>query len=177
MLKVRWPMVIFLIMAFYSCATPQVSVDYDSSVDFSRYKTFAWLKKSQKKSGETWLDNPLIDERVRAAVEKNLVSKGYKKVSGDSANLYVFYHLSMGKMFDTQPMRGYISIGGIGISSRGATESEEGLLLIKVNDAKKRETVWRGLTTCRVKEQLTPEQTTEAINKAVEKILAQFPPH
>jgi hypothetical protein len=176
MLKVRWPMVIFLIMAFYSCTTPQVSLDYDSSVDFSRYKTFAWLKESQEKSWDTWIDNPLTDERVRAAVEKNLVSKGYRKVSGGSADFYVVYHLSMGKMFDTQPMRGYISIGGIGISSRGGTKNEEGLLLIKVNDAETGETAWRGLTTCGVKEQLTPEQTTETINKSVEKILAHFPP-
>jgi hypothetical protein len=174
--KVRWPIVIFLIMAFYSCAAPQVSLDYDSSVDFSRYKTFAWLKESQEKSGGTWIDNPLIVERVRAAVEKTLASKGYKKLSGDSADFYVVYHLSMGKMFDVQPVRGHIGIGGIGITSRGATEKEEGLLLIKVNDAKTGETVWRGLTPCRVKEQLTPEQTAETVNKAVEKILAQFPP-
>ena len=176
MLRVRWPIVLFLVTAFYSCATPQISLDYDSSVDFSRYKTFGWLKASQEKSGETWLDNSLIDERVREAVEKNLASKGYKKVPGDSVDFYVVYHLSMGKMFDTQPVRGHISIGGIGITSRGATGQEEGLLLIKVNDAKTGETVWRGLSACGVKEQLTPEQTTETINKAVEKILAQFPP-
>ena len=176
MLKVRWPIVIFVIVAFYNCATPQVSLDYDSSVDFSRYKTFAWLKESQEKSGETWIDNPLIDERVRAAVEENLLSKGYKKGSDISADFYVVYHLSMGRMFDTQPMRGHISIGGIGLSSRGGNKKEEGLLLIKVNDAKTGETAWRGLTPCRLEEQLTPEQTTETINKAVEKILAQFPP-
>ena len=176
MLKVRWPIFIFVIIAFYSCATPQVSLDYDSSVDFSRYKTFAWVKESQEKSGDTWIDNPLTDERVRAAVEKNLLSKGYKKVSGDSADFYVVYHLSMGRMFDTQPVRGHISIGGIGLTSRGGTKKEEGLLLIKVNDAKTGETAWRGLTPCRLEEQLTPEKTTEIINKSVEKILAQFPP-
>jgi hypothetical protein len=176
MLKLRWPIVIFLTTAFYCCATPQVSVDYDSSRDFSRYKTFAWAKEFREESGETWIDNPSVNERVRAAVEKDLLSKGYKKVSGDSADFYVVYHLSMGRMFDTQPTRGHISIGGIGLSSRGGTKKEEGLLLIKVNDAKTGETAWRGLTPCRLEEQLTPEQTTEIINKSVEKILAQFPP-
>jgi hypothetical protein len=176
MLKVRWPIVIFFIMAFCSCATTQVSQDYDSSADFSRYKTFAWLKGSQEKSGDTWIDSPLIDARVRAAVEKTLASGGYKKISGDSADFYVVYDLSMEKMYNMQPMRGYISIGGIGISSSGATEYEEGLLVINIDDAKTRKTVWRGWTTCRLKEHLTPERTTETINKAVEKILAQFPP-
>lgn len=176
MLKARWPTVIFLITVFYSCATTQVSHDYDSSANFSTYKTFAWLQKSQERSGDTRIDNPLIDARVRAAVDKTLTSKGIKKISGDSADLYVDYDLSLEKIFDLQPMRGSISFGGIGIRSTGASEYEEYTLVIGVNDAKTRKPVWRGWATCRVKEQTTPEQTTETINKAVEKILAQFPP-
>ena len=176
MLKVRWPVVIFLITALCSCVTPQPSHDYDSSANFSTYKTFAWEKESKQTSGETWIDNPLIDQRVRAAVEKNLSLKGYKKTSGDSADFYVVYDLSIEKMFDSQSNRVSISIGGIGISKRGGAEREEGLLIISVNDAKTKGRVWRGWATCRVKEQSTPEQTTETINEAVEKILAQFPP-
>jgi hypothetical protein len=176
MLKPRWPILIFLITAFYSCATTQVSQDYVSSANFSRYKTFAWLKESQKSKGDTRIDNPLIDERVRAAVDKTLASKGYKKISGDSADFYVVYDLSLEEIFDLQPMRGSISFGGIGIRSTGATEYEEGTLVISIHDAKTKKPVWRGWAKCRVREQPTPEQTTETINKAVEKILAQFPP-
>ena len=176
MLKVRWPIVIFLITAFHGCATPQPSHDYDSSANFSAYKTFAWGKESKKSSGETWIDNPLMDARVLAAVEKTLSSKGYKKISGDQADFYVLYDLSMEKMFDSQPMRGVISIGSIGISTRGGAERDEGLLIISVNDAKAKKRVWRGWSTCRLRGKSTPEQTTEIINDAVEKILAQFPP-
>lgn len=175
MLKVRWPIVIFLITAFCSCATTQVSQDYDSSANFSTYKTFAWLE-SPKRSGDTRIDNPLIDAGILAAVDKTLTSKGYKKISGDSADFYVVYDLSLEKTFDLQPVRGYISFGAIGVSSRGETEYEEGTLVISVNDAKTKKPVWRGWVTCRVNEQPTPEQTTETINKAVEKILVQFPP-
>ena len=176
MLKVRWPVVIFLITAFYSCATTQVSQDYDSSANFSTYKSFAWLKESQESSGDTRIDNPLIDGRVRVAVERTLTSKGYKKTSGDTADFYVVSELSLEKIFDVQPRRGSISLGGIGIRSAGASEYEEGTLVISVHDAKRKKSVWRGWARFRLKEQPTPEQTTETIDKAVEKILAQFPP-
>jgi hypothetical protein len=175
MLKVRRPIVIFLITAFCSCATTQVSQDYDSSANFSTYKTFAWLE-SQKRSGDTRIDNPLIDAGIRAAVDKILISKGYKKISDGSADFYVVHDLSLEKTLDLQPVRGYISFGAIGVSSRGETEYEEGTLIISVNDAKTKKPVWRGWATCRVNKQPTPDQTTETINKAVEKILVQFPP-
>lgn len=175
MLKLRWSIVIFLVTAFGSCATMQVSQDYDSSANFSTYKTFAWLE-SQEKSRDTRIANPLIDAEIRAAVDKRLNSKGYKKISGDSVDFYVVYDLSLEKTFDLNPVRGYVSFGGIGVTSRGQSEYEEGTLVITVNDAKTKKPVWRGWATSRVNEQPPPEQTTETINKAVEKILAKFPP-
>ena len=80
------------------------------------------------------------------------------------------------KTFDLNPVRGYVSLGAIGVTSRGQSEYEEGTLVITVNDAKTKKPVWRGWATSRVNDQPSPEQTIETINNAVEKILAKFPP-
>jgi len=161
-----------------------VNQDYDSSTDFSSYRNFAWLQESQKKTGDIRIDNPLIDSRVRAAVDRTLTSRGYK-ISGDAADFYVAYHLSLKRKLDLEPVTGsivvgrgyYGSWGGIALHNGSAvTEYEEGTLVIDVNDAKTKKLVWRGWASRRVREHSTPEQTTDTINKAVEEILARFPP-
>lgn len=182
--KLRWSTFIPLIVAFSSCATMNVNQDYDSSTDFSSYRNFAWLQESQKKTGDIRIDNPLIDSRVREAVDRTLTSRGYR-ISDDAADFYVAYHLSLKRKLDLEPMTGsiflgrgyYGSWGGIGVhSGSGVTEYEEGTLVIDVNDAKTNKLVWRGWASRRVREHSTPEQTTDTINKAVAEILAQFPP-
>ena len=86
-----FPMVVFLA----SCASVRVSEDYDPDEDFSGYQTFTWLPVPQKPTGDYRVDNPLLDTRIRAAVERNLGSRGYRKVEDRAPDFYVAYHLGI----------------------------------------------------------------------------------
>src|SRR5206468_3083870 len=52
----------------------KVQVDYDHSVNFSKYKTFMWAEKPQT-------ENPLMDDRIVSAVNAQLSAKGLEPVT------------------------------------------------------------------------------------------------
>ena len=54
------------------CSSVSVTRDYDVDVDFSGFKTYAWQHSEQPQTGNPRIDNDLIDERVRAAVNAEL---------------------------------------------------------------------------------------------------------
>ena len=64
-----------------------VSVDYDRSADFPRFKTFAF------KEG-TPADNPFVQERIEAAIRRELEAKGLSMIDGD-ADLNVVTHAAV----------------------------------------------------------------------------------
>jgi hypothetical protein len=53
---------------------------------------------------------------------------------------------------------------------------EEGTLVIDFVDAASRKLVWRGTGSGALESEPTPEETTRGIDRAVAKILEQFPP-
>ena len=52
----------------------KVRVDYDHSVNFSKYKTFMWMEKPET-------ENPLMDDRIVSAVNAQLSAKGLEPVT------------------------------------------------------------------------------------------------
>lgn len=59
----------------------KVTTDYDRKADFSRYKTFMWLREPR-------VEDPLMVERVRDAVNAQLTAKGWRLVT-DNADIAV----------------------------------------------------------------------------------------
>ena len=58
-----------------SCSSVKVISDYDTKVDFSSYKTFAFYKKGIDKASVSDLDK----KRIMRAIEKELFKKGFSK--------------------------------------------------------------------------------------------------
>ena len=55
-----------------ACATtPTVHTDYDPEAAFSSYRTYAWRQQPQ-------LNNPLVRQRLIAAIESELRAKGWE---------------------------------------------------------------------------------------------------
>lgn len=166
-----------------ACAGVRVTHDFDPDANFSRLRTWTWMPGAQPEpTGDPRLDSPLIDARIRAAVEDVLVSRGHPKVASvEEADFLVDYHLSVERRLDAR------SIGtgiGYGHYHRWGTldvetvvrEYEEGTLVIDIADARARRLVWRGWGTRRLRRYPTPEQTTRTINETVAEVLEQFPP-
>ena len=56
------------------------------------------------------------------------------------------------------------------------TTYEEGTLLLDVVDGRTNELVWRGAASTRINPDRTPQERTELIRTAVQKMLKDFPP-
>jgi hypothetical protein len=150
-----------VIAALFACSTVQVRQDYDPSQDFSMLRTYSWLPKPQEQTGNLRLDNPLLHDRIVAAVDRELQTKGYTKVEDVKPDFYVAYHLASQQKLDVRTIDygssygvwGPAGWGGVGWSETYAVPYEEGTLAIDVIDLAKRKLVWRGIGVGRLKEQ------------------------
>lgn len=187
---VRWRSRVLLALAFVlplalalsGCETLRVGSDYDHTANFSRYHSFTWLPRK-----DYGVKNPLIVERAREAILAGFESKGYRYVHSEAeANFAVDFTIGARERMNVrtypQPYSGpWYWYGrawwgypywGTGID---VTQYREGTLAIDVFDAKTHRPVWHGWA----KKPLTHEDIThsaESIRKAVDEVLAQFPP-
>ena len=178
-----------LALAVAGCSGLKVKTDYDPSVDFARYKTYAWLKPPVKdEASESAVDeltdpfarNSLLDKRVRNAVEKELAARGFQKAADGSGSFRVAYHVILK---DKTRVRsgpgvyygGYYDRGHYGASYSGVSsyEYQEGTLLIDVIDARSDSIAWRGWAIGTNREGYYGEKE---VAKAAHEILQKFPP-
>jgi hypothetical protein len=166
------------------CASVNVSQDYDVDTDFSRLKTYAWQSRAAEKSAEGPAHNPLLESRIRKAVDRNLAQKGFRTAESGSADFHVAHRYSVRRKIDSGGVRTGVGIGiggsrtfgGVGVSGSPVREIDEGLLVIDATDADSGELMWRGTGTYEAKQEKDPRKTTQRINQVVDKIMAQFPP-
>jgi hypothetical protein len=177
-----------LILIVSACSSVRVNYDFDPGTNFSPWQTFAWYPAESPPVGDPRLDNPLLNERITAAVNRTLAARGYTLVEGRSPDFYINYHLSTEQRLDVRTMnRTYMGgphrrhWGGSGWSGVGWTETrvdqyEVGTLVIDFVDTGARRLVWRGSGTRRLARNQQADRVTQRVNEAVEEILAQFPP-
>lgn len=183
----RWLLMLILLSVsiFFGCSTVQVAQDYDPAKTFSHLRTYNWQSKIQEKMGDPRVDNPLIDTRIRTAVDRSLMGKNYLKASNGAPDFYVAYQFVIHRKIESDSLRtgvgfglgSYGHFGGIGIGTGSdISEYDEGMLIIDIIDAKSGDLFWRGTGTRHVYLQSDPEKTTRNVNETVDKIMAQFPP-
>ena len=158
----------------------KTSYDYDKSANFASYKTYAF--KDGTKVGQ-----PLIDDRIVAAIEAQLAAKGLKKVDANP-DVFVVYHTAFDKQKDISTFSSGYGGGYGGYGWRygggwaGGTSTTQvrdiliGTLVIDLADAAKGQMVWRGMAVKEVDTQAKPEKRDKSINNAVTKIFKNYPP-
>ena len=172
---------IFLTLLLFGCSSVTVSQDYEIGADFSKYRTFDWVSAEQPRTGDIRVDNPLLDARIRNAVEQALLSKGYTKTPDGTPDMLVAYHLTIRSRIEGDRFRSgfgygrYPYWGGAGFETT-VRQYDEGMLVIDIGDAAGNRLIWRGTGTRRVTEKASPEETTRIVNQTVSEILSQFPP-
>ena len=159
-----------VLLSVSSLGVAGVNVDFDAAADFSKYKSYQW------KEGTT-LPNPLMQERLKAAVDQALSGKGM--AASDKPDVFVITHgrLEVQKSVDltTFGYGGYYGwSGGMTTSSATVHEIPVGTLIIDLVDASSNKLVWRGTGTDVVSTK--PEKNAEKINKIVPKVFKNYPP-
>jgi hypothetical protein len=173
-------LIISAFLLFAGCTSVRLGLDYDTAFEFSNFKTFAWQPEVVREDNKN-VQNPLVDARIRTAIDETLISMGYEKVLLDSADFLVGFHYSVERRLQTSSMNasfGYSSHmrgGSIGFGT-SVSEYDEGTLVIDIAESESNALVWRGSGSRRVGTSRNPDQLTKNVNRAVSEILSQFPP-
>ncbi len=164
-----------LLFVMTSCSTVRVNSDYDKSVNFSQYKTYAFHKSGIDKAEISDLDK----KRILRAIDVQLATKGFTK--SENPDLLVNIFTKERERVDVNQYNAGWGYGwGYGWSPYfwgGRTyvsTSTEGTLYIDLIDAKNKELIWQGMGTGYLTQDTNKKD--ERINEFVSKIIAEFPP-
>jgi hypothetical protein len=163
-----------------ACSSVEVHYDYDVEADFSAFRTYAWIPQPASTGGGAEAArqrNTLLDKRVRAAVDAQMATKGFRL---DEANpdVLVVYHTGLADKVEVTDW-GYTYAGSYwGWAGRDIDVSTytEGTLIVDLVEAASKELVWRGSAVGTVDPSASPEQREERLNDAVARMFANYPP-
>lgn len=169
--------IIFLFIAIicYSCSSVKVISDYDTKVDFSRYKTFAFYKKGIDKASVSDLDK----KRIMRAIETELLAKGFTKSSNPDLLISIFTK-SREQINVTDNNFGWGFGWGynpwfFGRQNVNINQYTEGTLFIDFIDKNRKELIWQGIGSGALKLS-NVEKKELRINEFVNKIISAYPP-
>ena len=150
------------------CAS--VKTDQDHNADFSRYKTYSWLKVEA--SDSIWAD------RIRNDIDVQLQEKGWNRVesSGD-ASISAF-----GRVRNEQTLHTfYDGLGGGwywrgfgGTTTTTVENTPVGTLVVHIFDSSNKRLIWTGTSTETLAEKA--DKNERKLEKAIEEMFQHFPP-
>jgi hypothetical protein len=181
-----------LLLALFvsGCATLEVKTDYDPEYDFSTFKTYRWARADERNPEDVLVKNPLIQKRLTQSLDKVMKEKGLKKVERGDADLVVVMHAGTKEKVRVQQdtyaapayrgpyYRGwYDPFWGPYGGTTSVSYYTEGTLVIDLVSWKDKELVWRGMGTDTIKSYKDSAKQQRALDEAVAKIMADFPPN
>jgi hypothetical protein len=178
----RSTLALLLASVLVGCAGVRARSDFDPGARFEAYRTFAWLdaKLGTLAGGAgTEVADPLLERRIREAIERALEARGLRRVEAlDEADCVVSFTVGSREKLQIRsgPWLGgpYFGYGGwYAASSVTATSYTEGTLAIDVFDARSQLAVWHGWASKRID---GVENRAARVDAVVGAILAEFPP-
>jgi hypothetical protein len=173
-----------LLMSVATVRAQDVAVDFDRSIDFSRFKTYSWTDGFPAK-------NPLIDRQVKAGIEEHLAIKGLRRVE-EGGDLSVLYIAAVGRDLQVSTAR-WVTTGNwmsqtvSGISVRSQMwDVETGTLVVCLSDTSGKNLLWRGRAKTMLEKKSNKPNVMEAmredarrvekkVKKSLEKMFKQYP--
>ncbi len=157
-----------------------IRVDYEHGNDFTKYKTYKWVK--MKESPDV---NQIVDQRIVGAIDAAMTKEGLTK-SESNPDLFIGYQavLTQQQQLTTftngaGPGWGYGARWGYGwgassISTTTSNTINNGTLVVDLMDPQQQKLVFRGIGTDTLSDK--PEKNAKKIQKAVSKIFEKYPP-
>jgi hypothetical protein len=149
-----------------------VKVAYDHSVNFTRFKTYAWVKGLPA-------GNPQIHKLIVDRIDRQLQSKGLQEVNG-AADLHVTYYASLDENINTSAVEYMKNSDWKKWGSHDQVYGPKMVALPKAGmlldliDASANRLVWQG----HAMDAYTPNvaRAKKRVMKVVEKLFKSFPP-
>ena len=162
--------VLFFSIFFVSCSSVKVLTDFDSSANFTQYKSFAFSKNQIKKIEISDLDK----KRILSSIEKQMQMKGY--TISNNPDLIINVNTKSREdvyinRYNDYPYYGWYPYG---MSTTYRPSSRIiGLLYIDVIDAKTGSLLWQGNGSGTLSSNRATRD--ELINNFVSKLLESYP--
>lgn len=160
-----------------------IRYNFDKNADFSKFKTYKWVVLK----GASPI-NDLTERQLKAAVDSELGKKGLSKTDGESADLFIGYQAAIGqeKQFtsfssDWGYGGGWYRGGWYGSPGMSTTTGQTstiytGQLGLDMYDSANHTLVWRGVASKTINPKAKPDKQEKNLNKAVAKLLKNYPP-
>lgn len=159
-----------------ACSSLTVNTDWNTTIDFTKYKTFNF-------KADTLPYSTFTQERLRSTIANALLSKGVARSETDP-DLILVYRVNMTKQTQYTTVStggygygpawgGYGGYGGVGVSQTTAQQIPYGALTIAIVDPKLNQMIWRGEADAQLSDS---ESNAQLVQDAITQLFAQFPP-
>jgi Domain of unknown function (DUF4136) len=168
------------VLAMAACAEG-ISTDYNPSVQFAQYRTFAMVPRPDR------LSHQLLDDRIREDVAFQLGKKGLTQTNRDQADLLVGYGI-VDHTYKEVYHTGWPYGPGWGwryyrwgvawpMDTREIARYTDGTVVVSLVDAKTHRAVWQGQAQDVLRLPVgNPEHASDQLAQAVARIFHKFPP-
>lgn len=176
-----------LLLWCVSASAQDVRYNFVAGTDFSKYKTYKWVRVPNAE-----YPNQILDGQIIQAIDAQLALKGLTKTEGDNPDLYVAYQAAvsheqqwnsystdMGGGWGYGRWGGWGGYGGFGGTSTTTTTSKTiniGTINLDFYDVATKNQVWRGAASKTLGSGKDPKKIEKNLNKAMAKLLKNFPP-
>jgi hypothetical protein len=173
-LRVFLPALLFLCMS--TAWAQKVDVDWNRNLDFSKFKTYAWIESKHPGKG-------LWNQRIIDGVDKKLTAAGLKKVDANAnPDLEVVYNSGV---------KEHTVVEDYGYSYRPWSwygpryypprpmytqtyQQKEATLVVDLVDNSNKEMIWRGTAQDTLSD--SSDKNVKTFDKAMDKMFKNFPP-
>ena len=183
--RFRSALSLLAVLALAGCASLQVQTDYDDLASLTQLRTYNWINSSvydapngdgdnEYVTSDPAVNSPLVDQRIRRAIDAELTRRGYVKVTSGTPDFRVAYSVATEKSTDYYGSTYY---GGYSpYYGSYARNYLEGVLVVDVVDGHTNQVIWRGWASDLLDDDPSPKEVHEYITAAIEGILERFPP-
>jgi hypothetical protein len=162
---------LLLLLLLPTAARAGVEVGYDTQADFTQFKTYAWREGGWK------APRIVTENRIHAAVEKELEAKGVKKAEGEADLLVVTYaDWSTDERVDAPSFAGLPNTWTGWSAATTVRGSSKGSLKVDLIDRRSDQLIWRGVAIEGLGLDPDSEKVGKKVFKVVKKMFESFPP-
>jgi hypothetical protein len=162
-------LVILGLFAAHDARAQKVTTEFDQTIDFSKYKTFA-IRDGQLNSRNPALNSPLVKKQIEADIERDLTAKGLTLVASGPSDLNIRYTFGAARKTEVEAY----PAGWYGFGTRYVrVPYAEGTLVIDLRDPTTRSLVWRGIAS---EEKSDATKIQGKLDDMVKKSIDKYPP-
>jgi len=172
-----------LLLCGTHAAAQDIRYNYLPGTDFSKYLTYKWVQVPGVQ-----YPNQLVDNQIKQSIDAQLSLKGLRRVEGDNPDLYVTYQAAVdqeklwnayssgGGYWGYGGWGGWGGMGGMQTTTVTSETIHVGSLNLDFYDVATKKQVWRGEATKTLKNEKKPEKRQRNLDKAMAKLLKNYPP-